>query len=62
MQEKLFVTQAGDSHFKQSSNKSAAKSWQLQAMMEHSMPNQLWLVTKHIIPTIYRHACEYCYY
>ena len=62
MQEKVFVMQARDYYFKQNSDMSAAKSWQLQAMMEHSMLNQLWLVTEHIIPTIYRHACECGYY
>ena len=54
MQEKSFVTQAGDSHFKQNSDKSAAKSWQLQAMMEDSMPNQLCLVTEHYIQACMR--------
>ena len=52
MQEKLFVMQAGDFHFEQNSDKSAAKFWQLQAVLGHSMSNQLWLVTEHIIPTI----------
>ena len=58
MQEKSFVTQAGDSHFEQNSNKSAAKSWQLLAIMGHSMANQLWLDTISILYQPYTHACE----
>ena len=54
---KSFVTQAGDSHFEQNSDKSAVKSWQLRilAVMGHSMANQLWLLTVSIL---YMHACE----
>ena len=47
--EKSIVKRAGDSHFAQNSDKSAAKSWQLPALLEHSMPNQLWLVTVSIL-------------
>ena len=43
--------QAGDSHFEQISDKSVAKSWQLPAVMGHSLANQQWLVT---VSTLYQ--------
>ena len=46
---KSFVTLARDSHFKQNSDKSVAKSWQLSVVMGHSMANQLWLITVSIL-------------
>ena len=59
--------QAKDSHFEQTSNKLAAKSWELPAMMGHCVANQLWLVTTKVTVSIlyqlqiyvYMHACMY---